>query len=94
MKASSSKRLSSLLPQIKKAGSILIAGHSGTLMGNTPENQALSKKRASSVVVALKKLGSTAPIAIAAVGALDPASTGTSKAAQDKNRRAVVVLIP
>lgn len=94
MKASSSKRLTSLLPQIKKAGSILIAGHSGTLMGNTPENQALSKKRATSVVVALKKLGSTAPIAIAAVGALDPASTGTSKAAQDKNRRAVVVLIP
>ncbi len=94
MKASSAKRLEGLLPQIKKAGSILIAGHSGTLMGNTPENQALSKKRAANVVTALKKLGATAPTAIAAVGALDPASTGTSKAAQDKNRRAVVVLIP
>jgi outer membrane protein OmpA-like peptidoglycan-associated protein/Tol biopolymer transport system component len=94
MKAASSKRLTSLLPTIKKAGSILIAGHSGSLMGNTLENQALSKSRATSVVTALKKLGATAPIAIAAVGALDPVSTGTSKAAQDKNRRAVVVLIP
>ena len=94
MKASSAKRLSGLFTTIKAAGSILIAGHSGTLMGNTPENQALSKKRAVTVVTALKKLGATAPIAVAAVGALDPASTGTSKAAQDKNRRAVVVLIP
>ena len=94
MKPSSAKRLSGLVTTIKAAGSILIAGHSGTLMGNTPENQALSKKRATTVVSALKKLGATSPIAIAAVGALDPASTGTSKAAQDKNRRAVVVLIP
>lgn len=94
MKPSSAKRLTSLFATIKAAGSILIAGHSGTLMGNTPENQALSKQRATNVVSALKKLGATAPIAIAAVGALDPVSTGTSKAAQNKNRRAVVVLIP
>ena len=94
MKPSSAKRLSGLVAKIKAAGSILIAGHSGTLMGNTPENQALSKQRATSVVTALKKLGATSPIAIAAVGALDPVSTGSSQAAQDKNRRAVVVLIP
>lgn len=94
MKASSAKRLTGLMATIKASGSILVAGHSGTLMGNTPENQALAKKRAQSVVASLKKLGSTAPIAIAAVGALDPASTGTSEAAQNKNRRAVVVLIP
>lgn len=94
MKAPSARRLSGLATTVKAAGSILIAGHSGNLMGNTPENQALSRKRAATVVAAVKKLGATAPIAIAAVGALDPASTGTTQAAQDKNRRAIVVLIP
>lgn len=94
IKATSAKRLTQLLITIKKAGSILISGHSGNLMGNTPENQALSKMRAASVVTALKKLGATAPIALAPVGALDPVSKGSSRADQDKNRRAVVVLIP
>jgi uncharacterized delta-60 repeat protein len=94
MKESSAKRLTGLAATVKAAGSILIAGHSGTLMGNTPENQLLSRKRAATVVAAVKKLGATAPIAIAAVGALDPASKGTTQAAQDKNRRAIVVLIP
>jgi len=94
MKSTSAKRLSGLAITAKAAGSILIAGHSGNLMGNTPENQALSKARAAAVVVALKKLGTTAPIAIAAVGALDPESKGSTQAAQVKNRRAVVVLIP
>jgi len=32
--------------------------------------------------------------AIAAVGALDPASKGKSETIQDKNRRVVIVLIP
>jgi outer membrane protein OmpA-like peptidoglycan-associated protein len=94
IQATSAKRLTQLLITIKKAGSILISGHSGNLMGNTPENRALSKMRAASVVTALKKLGATAPIAIAPVGALDPVSTGSSQADQDKNRRAIVVLIP
>ncbi|CAB4631315.1 unannotated protein [freshwater metagenome] len=94
MKESSAKRLTGLATTVKAAGSILIAGHSGTLMGNTPENRALSRKRAATVMAAVKKIGATSPIAIAAVGALDPASKGTTQAAQDKNRRAVIVLIP
>lgn len=94
MKETSAKRLTGLAATVKAAGSILIAGHSGTLMGNTPENQLLSRKRAATVVAAVKKLGAASPIAIAAVGALDPASKGTTQAAQDKNRRAIVVLIP
>jgi outer membrane protein OmpA-like peptidoglycan-associated protein len=94
MKETSAKRLTGLATTVKAAGSILIAGHSGTLMGNTPENQALSRKRAATVVAAVKRLGAKSPIAIAAVGALDPASKGTTQAAQDRNRRAVVVLIP
>ena len=94
MKETSAKRLTGLAATVKAAGSILIAGHSGTLMGNTPENRTLSRKRAATVTAAVKKLGATSPIAIAAVGALDPASKGTTQAAQDKNRRAVIVLIP
>jgi outer membrane protein OmpA-like peptidoglycan-associated protein len=94
MKASSVRRLNTMTTQVKAAGSILVAGHSGVLMGDTPENRALSRQRAATVVSALKKRGATADFAIAAVGALDPVSTGDSRADQDKNRRAVVVLIP
>lgn len=94
MKETSVRRLTGLATTVKAAGSILVAGHSGTLMGNTPENQALSRKRAATVVAAVKRLGAKSPIAIAAVGALDPVSKGTTQAAQDKNRRAIVVLIP
>jgi alpha-tubulin suppressor-like RCC1 family protein/outer membrane protein OmpA-like peptidoglycan-associated protein len=94
MKETSAKRLTGLATTVKAAGSILIAGHSGNLMGNTPENQALSRKRAATVVAAVKRLGAKSPIAIASVGALDPVSKGTTQAAQDKNRRAIVVLIP
>lgn len=88
------KRLNSLVPKVKTAGSILVAGHSGNLMGDTAENRALSRERANTVVSALKKRGATADFAIAAVGALDPVSTGDSRTDQDKNRRAVIVLIP
>lgn len=94
MKLSSLRRLNTLVPQVKAAGSILVAGHSGVLMGDTVENRALSRQRANTVVAALKKRGATADFAIAAVGALDPVSTGDSQKDQDKNRRAVIVLIP
>jgi outer membrane protein OmpA-like peptidoglycan-associated protein len=42
----------------------------------------------------LQSRGAKGPFAIAAVGALDPASRGKSEADQDKNRRVVIVLIP
>ena len=93
-KASSLTRLASLKSKILSAGSVLVAGHSGNLMGNTPENISLSKERASAAVAALKARGSKGPFAIAAVGALDPASNVQTQAAQDKNRRVVIVLIP
>lgn len=93
-KPSSLARLASLKAKIATAGSVLVAGHSGTLTGNTPENVALSKQRAQAAVRALKARGSKGPFAIAAVGALDPASTKTTQEAQDLNRRVVIVLIP
>lgn len=93
-KARSLTRLNSLKSQILTAGSVLVAGHSGNTMGNTPENIALSKQRADATVRALKARGSQGPFGIAAVGALDPATTVQTQSAQDKNRRVVIVLVP
>jgi len=93
-KASSIARLKKLKTRIEAAGSVLVAGHTGNLMGNTPENVTLSKQRAQATVAALKARGSDGPFAIAAIGALDPVNNGDSRAEQDKNRRSVIVLIP
>lgn len=93
-KASSLSRLQQLRPRIEAAGSVLIAGHTGNLMGNTPENVALARARAQATVAALRARGSKGPFAIAAVGALDPVTNGTTRQAQDRNRRSVIVLIP
>ncbi|MFM8870251.1 MAG: OmpA family protein, partial [Actinomycetota bacterium] len=93
-KSSSIARLNKLKTRIESAGSVLVAGHTGNLMGNTPENVTLSKQRAQATVDALKARGSDGPFAIAAIGALDPVSNGDTRADQDKNRRSVIVLIP
>ena len=93
-KDASLARLAKLKSRINAAGSVLIAGHSGNLSGNTPENVKLSQLRAAAAVKELKSRGAKGPFAIAAVGALDPASKGKSEADQDKNRRVVIVLIP
>lgn len=87
-------RIASIKKQVSAAGSVLVVGYSGTLNGSTPENLALSRARAMSTVRALKLAGAEGPFAISGVGALDPVSRDTSEAAQAKNRRAVIVLIP
>ena len=93
-KDASLARLAKLKSRINAAGSVLIAGHSGTLTGNTPENVKLSQLRAMAAVKELKSRGAKGPFAIAAVGALDPATNGKTQASQEKNRRVVIVLIP
>ena len=87
-------RLKTLKAQISAAGSVLLIGHSGTLNGNSPANQAISRDRANATMVALKSIGAKGPFAISGVGALDPASTGKTEADQAKNRRVVIALIP
>jgi outer membrane protein OmpA-like peptidoglycan-associated protein len=87
-------RLKSLKSQISAAGSVLIIGHSGTLNGNSPANVAISRARAASALASLKTLGAKGPFAISGVGALDPANNGKTEAAQAKNRRVVIALIP
>ena len=87
-------RLAKLKTRISAAGSVLIAGHSGNLAGNTAENVKLSQMRAMATVQELRSRGAKGPFAIAAVGSLDPASKGKTEKEQDKNRRVVIVLIP
>jgi alpha-tubulin suppressor-like RCC1 family protein/outer membrane protein OmpA-like peptidoglycan-associated protein len=87
-------RLAKLKTRISAAGSVLIAGHSGNLAGNTAENVKLSQMRALATVQELRSRGTKGPFAIAAVGSLDPASKGKTEKEQDKNRRVVIVLIP
>lgn len=80
--------------QAASAGSILVMGHSGTINGNSLDNQKIAKDRAVAVAKALKSLGVKVPLLTSSVGASDPASTGTSEKAQERNRRVVVALIP
>ena len=94
LKAQSLSRLTKLKDKVTAAGSVLVAGHSGVLMGNTPENVKLAKARADATVAILKARGAKGPFTVASVGALDPVSMVKTQAAQEKNRRVVIVLIP
>ena len=88
------KRLESIKAKVSAAGTVLLVGHSGILMGNTPENQVLGRTRAIAARDALKKMGSKGPFYFSSAGALDPATKVLTVEAQAKNRRVVIVLIP
>ena len=87
-------RLKAIESRVSAAGSVLVIGHSGTLNGNSPENVKLSQDRARNTVTALKRLGAKGPFATVGLGAQDPASTAKTEAAQTRNRRVVIALIP
>lgn len=93
-KPESLARLAKLKNRISNAGSVLVAGHSGILLGNTPENIKLAGERAKAAVKELKARGAKGPFSVASIGALDPATTVKTQVAQEKNRRVVIVLIP
>jgi alpha-tubulin suppressor-like RCC1 family protein/outer membrane protein OmpA-like peptidoglycan-associated protein len=92
--ATAIKRLQSIKDRISAAGTVLLVGHSGILMGNTPENQELSRTRAIATRRELQRMGAKGPFFITSAGALAPATTRMTSAAQAKNRRVVIVLIP
>ena len=94
LKPESLSRLMQLKDQISAAGSVLVAGHSGISTGNSPVNTKIAKARADATVAILKARGVVAPLTIASVGAEDPATPNKSQAAQSKNRRVVIILIP
>ena len=87
-------RLKKIRSQISQAGSVLVVGHSGTINGNSPANIKLSQERAARVVTALRQAGSKGPFSFSGVGASAPSSPTGTLAAQAKNRRVIIVLIP
>ncbi len=87
-------RIRSIKSRVSAAGTVLIIGHSGTLNGNTAINVEISKGRAASTLRALESVGAKGPFVASGVGALQPANKGKTEAAQVKNRRVVIALIP
>jgi outer membrane protein OmpA-like peptidoglycan-associated protein len=92
--ARAKKRLRSIKDRVSAAGTVLIVGHSGILMGNTPENQEMGRARAISTRNELRSMGAKGPFYFTSAGALAPATTKMTQTAQAKNRRVVIVLIP
>ena len=92
--ARAKKRLKGLTDRISAAGTVLLVGHSGILMGNTPENQQLGRARAIAARNELRSMGAKGPFYFTSAGALAPATTKMTNEAQAKNRRVVIVLIP
>ena len=76
------------------ATSILIVGHSGSALGNTPANQKLSVERAAQMRQLLVKGGVKTPISTYGLGALDPVTDMVYEFAQKTNRRVAIYLIP
>jgi outer membrane protein OmpA-like peptidoglycan-associated protein len=92
--AKAKNRLKGLTDRISAAGTVLLVGHSGILMGNTPENQQLGRARAIAARNELRSMGAKGPFYFTSAGALAPATTKMTNEAQAKNRRVVIVLIP
>lgn len=92
--AKAKNRLKGLTDRISAAGTVLLVGHSGILMGNTPENQQLGRARAIAARNELRSMGAKGPFYFTSAGALAPATTTMTNEAQAKNRRVVIVLIP
>lgn len=89
-----SRRIASLKDRISEAGTVLVAGHTGIMTGDTVENRALSRSRAVNTVREMKRSGAVGPFFSVAVGAANPDMNDTSRSAQSKNRRVVIVLVP
>jgi outer membrane protein OmpA-like peptidoglycan-associated protein len=88
------QRIRGLVPRISAAGTVLVIGHSGIALGDTPENRALSRQRAVSTVNAIKKAGGKGPFNVLGVGGKSPLVPSTKGEDQAKNRRVVIVLVP
>ena len=92
--AAAKKRIAGIKSKVTSAGTVLLVGHSGILMGNTPENLAMGRARAIAARNALISIGAKGPFYFTSAGALDPATKTMTEKAQAKNRRVVIVLIP
>lgn len=94
LSSAAKRRIQDIKEKVSAAGTVLIVGHSGIMLGDTPENRALSNERAKSVVAGLRLVKAQGPFYVTPVGAVDPIVNSTNRADQAKNRRVEIVLIP
>lgn len=92
--AASQRKLRSIMPDARRAKSILVTGHTGNASGEKSDMVTLSRRRATFVRNLLRGQGARQTIAIWSFGGTDPVTTSRSEAAQAKNRRVEVFLVP
>ncbi len=92
--AASQRKLDALAPAARSAKSILVTGHSGNASGENSDLVTLSRRRATYVRSLLRGKGARQTIAIWSFGGSNPVTTSKSEAAQAKNRRVEVFLVP
>lgn len=92
--AASTRALRDLMPDARRASSLLVAGHTGNLAGESSNLVALSQRRAMQVRSLMRGQGARQTIAIWSFGASDPVTNSRSAKQQAKNRRAEVYLVP
>jgi flagellar motor protein MotB len=86
--------LDALMPEARRASSILVTGHSGNLSGENTNLVTLSQRRATSVRSLLRGRGARQTIAIWSFGGSSPISTSKKESRQALNRRAEIFLVP
>ena len=92
--AASMRKIDALMPQARRASSILVTGHTGNLSGENTNLVTLSQRRATSVRGLLRDRGARQTIAIWSFGGSAPLSKSRSEAKQALNRRAEIFLVP
>jgi outer membrane protein OmpA-like peptidoglycan-associated protein len=94
VKSSSKTAINALVPTARTANSLIVAGHSGNMRGESSDLVVLSQKRANAVRSLLRGRGVNQTVAIWSFGATSPVTNSKSDAKQDLNRRAEIYLIP
>jgi len=90
----SMRTLNALMPEARRASSILVTGHTGNLSGENTNLITLSQRRATSVRSLLRGRGARQTIAIWSFGGSNPLTQSKKQSQQALNRRAEIFLVP
>lgn len=77
----------------KNASAVFVGGYTGNVT-NDAVNETLAEVRASKTRSALREGGVTATIAVMSFGSSGAVTKGKSNAEQNRNRRAVIYIVP
>lgn len=90
----SNRALNEIMPEARRARSLLVAGHTGNLSGENTNLVTLSRRRATAFRSLLRSRGARQTIAIWSFGGSNPVTKSKSKVKQAQNRRAELFIIP